>query len=110
MNYILTKEIVDQYLQECSIAKKLNAHTLKAYQIDVYKRQLERCVQSVLNQTNTNYEIILVNDGSTDFSFHICLDFAVKYKNIKIIQQRNKGLSAARNIGILACLLYTSWD
>lgn len=72
--------------------------------IPIYNAEssLERCVQSVLNQTNTNYEIILVNDGSTDFSFHICLDFAVKYKNIKIIQQRNKGLSAARNIGILA--------
>ena len=35
MNYILTKEIVDRYLQECSIAKELNAHTLKAYQIDL---------------------------------------------------------------------------
>lgn len=35
MNYIITKEIVNQYLQECSIAKELNAHTLKAYQIDL---------------------------------------------------------------------------
>ena len=59
---------------------------------------IQGCVNSVLNQTCTDYEIIIVNDGSTDNG----LDFLLNTKhNIKIINQENKGVSDARNIGII---------
>ena len=61
---------------------------------------LERCVNSVLNQTYSNLDIILVDDGSTDGSGHLCDFFAQKDKRISVFHQENKGLSAARNRGI----------
>lgn len=58
---------------------------------------LDRCIKSVLNQTNQDFEIIAINDGSTDNS----LDVANKYKDdITIINQNNQGLSIARNNGV----------
>lgn len=63
------------------------------------EKYIERCINSVLNQTYDNYEIILINDGSTDNSQEIIK----KYKNnkkIKIINQKNYGLSYSRNMGI----------
>ena len=60
---------------------------------------VHNCIQSVFNQTFTNYEIIIVNDGSTDKSIAIVENF--KNQNIKIINHdNNKGLSATRNTGI----------
>jgi glycosyltransferase involved in cell wall biosynthesis len=53
-----------------------------------------------LTQTNSDLEVILVNDGSTDKSLEICECFAVLDKRIKIISQKNAGLSAARNTGM----------
>ena len=63
-------------------------------------RYLERCVNSICLQTYKNLEIILVNDGSTDNSGEICDDFAKNDKRVLVIHQSNKGVSAARNIGI----------
>lgn len=70
--------------------------------IPVYNvaRYLKRCVNSVLAQTYTNLEIILIDDGSTDQSPVICDDFALKNNRIKVIHQKNKGLSGARNTGL----------
>lgn len=61
---------------------------------------IETCVNSILSQTYTKFEIILVNDGSTDKSGEICNQFALKDRRIKVIHQVNKGVSAARNSGI----------
>ena len=61
--------------------------------------ELERCVQSICNQTYKNLEIILVDDGSTDNSGKICDEFAKKDKRIKVIHQTNAGLPAARKAG-----------
>lgn len=58
------------------------------------------CVDSVLAQDFTDYEIILVNDGSTDNSPAICDEYAEKYTQIKVIHKTNGGLSDARNFGI----------
>ena len=69
--------------------------------IPVYNTEklLRRCLNSVLNQTLKDIEIICVNDGSTDNSARILDDYG-KYENIKIIEQKNSGLSSARNTGL----------
>ena len=61
---------------------------------------LERCVNSLINQTFKDYEIVLVNDGSTDDSPEICRAYSEKYSFIKTVSRENGGLSAARNTGV----------
>jgi len=61
---------------------------------------LEECIQSVINQTYKNIEIILVNDGSTDGSGEICEKFANRDTRIKYLCQENKGVTAARRLGV----------
>lgn len=71
--------------------------------IPVYNAEnfIKKCVDSALNQGNKiNYEIILVNDGSTDRSYSLCLEFQEKFSCIKVINQKNQGVSAARNEGV----------
>lgn len=69
------------------------------YNVESY---LDDCIKSVINQdvNKKMYEIILVNDGSTDSSASICSKYEKKYSNIKIINKANGGLSDARNVGI----------
>lgn len=67
------------------------------YNVEEY---LSRCVNSIINQTYENLEIILVNDGSTDNSGYICNALKTKDNRIKVIHKRNGGLSSARNAGI----------
>lgn len=65
---------------------------------------LHKCISSVLSQTLTDFELILVNDGSKDNSGQICDEYARKDSRIKVIHKENAGVSAARNDGIkLAC-------
>lgn len=64
------------------------------------KRYVSKCLDSLVNQTYANVEIILVDDGSTDGSGEICDEYEKKYANILVIHQKNKGLSGARNTGI----------
>ena len=61
---------------------------------------LRRCIESLLNQNYKNFEIILVDDGSTDSSGEICDEYVQKYNFIKVVHQNNKGLSGARNAGL----------
>lgn len=65
------------------------------------KEYLYECLNSILNCNLSNYEIILVNDGSTDGSDIICLEYKNKYKEIVLINKKNGGLSDARNSGLM---------
>lgn len=64
------------------------------------ERYLDKCINSILNQTLNNFELLLINDGSTDKSGTICDEFAKKDKRISVYHQKNQGVSKARNVGI----------
>lgn len=70
--------------------------------IPIYKTEkfLKRCINSILNQTLNDIEIILVDDGSPDDCPQICDEYASRYKRIKVIHKKNEGLGMARNSGI----------
>lgn len=68
------------------------------YNVEQY---VKRCIESILNQTYKNIEIILVNDGSTDASGEICERYAKENENIIYIEKENGGLSDARNVGLI---------
>ena len=70
--------------------------------VPVYKVEeyLDKCVESIVNQTYKNLEIILVDDGSPDNCPKMCDEWAKKDKRIKVIHKENGGLSDARNTGI----------
>lgn len=63
-------------------------------------KTLEKCIDSLIKQTYKQIEIILVNDGSTDLSENIAKHYAEKFSNVLYCCQENKGVSAARNLGI----------
>ena len=64
------------------------------------ERYLPKCIESILNQTYKDLEIILVNDGSTDSSLNICQEYMLRDDRIKIVNKKNGGLSSARNAGL----------
>lgn len=64
------------------------------------EKYLQRCIDSILNQTFKDFELILVNDGSTDLSGKIIEDYARKDKRIKTLHIENSGQGAARNRGL----------
>lgn len=70
--------------------------------IPVYnsEKTLHRCIDSILSQTFNDWELLLINDGSTDLSGKICDDYAEKYKRIKVFHKENGGASSARNLGL----------
>lgn len=70
------------------------------YNVEPY---LEEAIESVIHQTYTDLEIILVDDGSTDDSGKICDRYQKKDSRIKVVHQENRGLSAARNAGLDIC-------
>ena len=61
---------------------------------------LHRCLDSILAQTFTDFELILVNDGSTDCSGKICDEYALKDNRIKVIHKSNGGVASARQMGV----------
>lgn len=67
------------------------------YNIEHY---IEECIKSILNQTFKEFELLLVDDGSTDSSLNICRGYEKKDNRIKVIHKKNGGLSDARNVGI----------
>ena len=69
---------------------------LPIYNVEKYLRE---CVDSILSQSYTDYEIILVDDGSKDSSGKICDEYAEKDERVKVIHKQNGGLSDARNVG-----------
>jgi glycosyl transferase family protein len=70
--------------------------------VPIYKAEktLRRALDSILAQTFTNYELILVNDGSPDNCPAICEEYAAKDPRIKLINKKNEGASSARNTGL----------
>lgn len=67
------------------------------YNVEKY---IHRCVDSILNQTYQDFELILVDDGSPDNCGKICDDYAIKDCRVRVIHQKNRGASAARNAGL----------
>ncbi|MBP3816673.1 MAG: glycosyltransferase family 2 protein [Aeriscardovia sp.] len=63
------------------------------------EKYLKRCIESIMNQSLQDFELILVDDGSTDSSFEIAEGYC-KHDNVKIINQENRGVGAARNAGM----------
>ena len=70
---------------------------LPVYNVEKYLRQ---CIDSILCQTFTDYEVILVDDGSTDTSGAICDEYGNEYQNIKVVHKENGGQASARNCGL----------
>ena len=71
---------------------------------------LDKCLQSILNQTFTDFEVILINDGSLDKSAEICEKYAQIDKRIRLIHQENQGVSATRNTALgMASAPYIIW-
>lgn len=64
------------------------------------ERFIHKCIESILAQSFEDFELILVNDGSTDSCGTICDEYASKDKHVKVIHQTNQGVSVARNNGI----------
>lgn len=79
-----------------------NMNPLVSVIVPVYnvENYLAECIDSIINQTYSNLEIILVDDGSTDSSGRICNDYEQKDDRIKVLHKINGGLSDARNAGI----------
>ena len=67
------------------------------------EKYLHRCVDSILNQTYKNFELILVDDGSKDCSLQMCNEYSLKDNRVKVIHQENSGVSVARNVGLNFC-------
>lgn len=86
-------------MKEEIYAKKLPLISviIPVYNVEEY---LSRCLDSVIKQTYTNLEIIVVDDGATDNSGKICDEYREKDKRIKVIHKLNGGLSDARNVGL----------
>lgn len=67
------------------------------YNVEKY---LRRCVDSILSQSFTDFELILVNDGSTDSSADICRSYAARDSRVRVLTKPNGGVSSARNLGL----------
>lgn len=80
----------------------MDAKELVSVIVPVYKTEkyIDRCVQSIINQTYTNFELILVDDGSPDKAGKICDSYAEQDKRIQCVHIPNGGVSNARNMGI----------
>ena len=64
------------------------------------EKYLHKCIDSILAQTYSNFELLLIDDGSKDLSYEICVNFSKKDERIKVLKKRNEGVSSARNLGL----------
>jgi glycosyl transferase, family 2/glycosyl transferase family 8 len=78
-------------------SKELISIIVPIYNTDCYLRQ---CLDSIINQSYKNFEVLLVNDGSVDDSAMICKEFAEKDSRIRYFEKENGGVSSARNLGL----------
>ena len=81
----------------------MNSNELISVIIPIYnlENRISDTIESVVHQTHKRLQIILIDDGSVDNSYKICLEYAKKDERIIVIHQENRGVSAARNIGLL---------
>lgn len=81
-----------------------NIYNMVSVVVPIYntKPYIRKCVESILNQTYLNIELILVDDGSTDGSGDVCDEYAKRYEKIGVIHQENMGLLSARKTGVNA--------
>lgn len=86
--------IIDEFVVQ---NKNLISVIVPVYNAEFF---INKCVESILNQTYKNIEIIIINDGSTDNTGFILADFNLKYRNIKVFNQINQGQGVARNRGL----------
>ena len=61
------------------------------------EKTVARCIESIVSQDFDDYEILLINDGSTDKSDALCKEFSEKYRTVKYFKKENGGVSSARN-------------
>ncbi|MFV5696983.1 glycosyltransferase family 2 protein [Flavobacterium sp. ZT3R17] len=82
---------------------KVNKNILFSIIVPVYnvEEYLSQCIDSILEQSFSNFELILVNDGSTDTSLAICSKYKENDERVVLINKKNEGLSASRNQGLL---------
>lgn len=106
-SYPISKDTLPQNIlyskkNERKVCDSVEDYGLVSVIIPVYnvEQYLKQCVDSVLSQTYQNIEIILVDDGSTDYSGDICDQYKSTDKLIRVIHQKNAGLSEARNQGV----------
>lgn len=64
------------------------------------EKYIQKCLDSILQQTYDNYEILIVNDGSTDETLEIAMQYEKKYENVRIVTKENQGLPQARKTGV----------
>lgn len=84
------------------MGQEVSVQDLISIIVPVYntEKYLDRCIQSVLAQTYTNWELLLIDDGSTDSSGEICDKYAVRDSRIRVFHKTNEGVSATRNYGV----------
>lgn len=80
----------------------MREHSLISVIVPIYKVQdyLDECIESIINQTYSNIEVILVDDGSPDRCPQMCDEWAKRDSRIRVVHKKNGGLSSARNAGI----------
>ncbi|MGT2968444.1 MULTISPECIES: SP_1767 family glycosyltransferase [Streptococcus] len=83
--------------EQVTMESEMISIIVPVYNVEPY---IKRCLDSLLKQTYTDFELLLINDGSTDSSALICEEYARKDKRIRVVHQENAGPSAARNRGI----------
>ncbi len=98
-NYMLEQPIKENnsFETDVSAEKCLVSVIVPVYNVEKY---LNRCIESIVNQTYKNLEILLIDDGSPDNCPLICDEWAKKDKRIRVIHKENEGLGMARNTGI----------
>lgn len=94
--------VLESFYKNSNVKEKMEKDIKVSIIIPVYNTSmyLDKCLNSLLNQTLNEIEIICVNDGSTDDSLIVLQNFAQKDGRVKIIDQKNQGQSVARNAGI----------
>ncbi|WP_455485182.1 glycosyltransferase family 2 protein [Gemella sp.] len=104
-DFLANKVLLNEYFEYLDDIKnnviypnKLISIVVPVYNVAPY---LNLCLESIANQTYPHFEVLLINDGSRDNSKDICLEFAERDNRFKYIEQKNAGLSVARNTGIL---------